>query len=229
MKKDLLLLHGAIGSKDQFSPLLPFLEENFNCFSLNFNGHGDRELPDNAFSIELFADDVLQWMQEYNKQTIDIFGYSMGGYVALFLAHLYPEKVGKIFTLSTKYNWTEENSKQEVRLLNPEKIEEKIPKFAQLLDNRHKDWKKVLHKTAEMMLVMGLSAPLTSKILKTIEHKVLVATGDSDLTATIQETINTYQLLQHGHVFIIPQCLHPFEQIDHEIIATHILKFFDRQ
>lgn len=229
MKKDLLLLHGAIGSKDQFSPLIPMLEEHFNCYTLNFTGHGDQEIPDKPFSIELFVNDVLHWMKIHNKPTIDIFGYSMGGYVALYLAHFYPEKVRRVFTLSTKFNWTEESSKQEVKLLNPEKIIEKIPKFAQLLDNRHQDWRQVLHKTAQMILAMGASPQLTSKELKEIELEILVATGDSDTTATAQETINTYQLLQKGQVLILPQCPHPFEQVDYKILTAHLLKFFNKQ
>ncbi|CAF3356859.1 unnamed protein product, partial [Rotaria sp. Silwood2] len=41
-------------------------------------------MPD-KFSIELFADDVVTYLEKNNLENIDVFGYSMGGYVAFSL------------------------------------------------------------------------------------------------------------------------------------------------
>ncbi|MBK9228864.1 MAG: alpha/beta fold hydrolase [Ignavibacteria bacterium] len=49
----------------------------------------------------------------------NIFGYSMGGYAALYAAKKYPGVIGKIFTLGTKFEWNEESSASEVKLLSP--------------------------------------------------------------------------------------------------------------
>ena len=76
-------------------------------------------------------------MNENYIQTIDIFGYSMGGYVALWLARFYPDRVGKIFTLGTKLKWNDEEAEKEIKMLNPEKVELKVPAFAQQLAERH--------------------------------------------------------------------------------------------
>ena len=54
----------------------------------------------------------------------------MGGYVALQLANKHPKYVQKIITLGTKFAWDKETAAKEVKMLNPEKIEEKIPAFA---------------------------------------------------------------------------------------------------
>ena len=77
----LLLLHGAIGAKDQLQPLAQALKNDYEVHALNFSGHGGEQMP-NSFSIELFANDVLTYLDKTNIQKINIFGYSMGGYVA---------------------------------------------------------------------------------------------------------------------------------------------------
>ncbi|MDB5283105.1 MAG: hypothetical protein JWO06_2180 [Bacteroidota bacterium] len=80
--KELLLLHGALGSKDQFNALEGVLAQEFKTHSLNFSGHGKRPSHHHAFTIQNFTHEVLDWMNENYIKTIDIFGYSMGGYVA---------------------------------------------------------------------------------------------------------------------------------------------------
>src|SRR6185436_6771769 len=85
MKKSILLLHGAIGSKNQLTPLLPFLNKEFDIHTLNFPGHGGDEISDEPFSISYFAGEVLKYFDQKNISSLYIFGYSMGGYVALYL------------------------------------------------------------------------------------------------------------------------------------------------
>src|SRR5688572_15290055 len=118
----LLLLHGAIGAASQFEKLTQLLQPDFEVFSLNFSGHGGKEIPEPGFNMPLFANDVLTFMEEKQLDKVDIFGYSMGGYVALYLALHYPEKVNRIMTLGTKFDWSPEIAAHETRMLNPLKI-----------------------------------------------------------------------------------------------------------
>src|ERR1019366_7684707 len=115
--KELLLLHGALGSIDQFSGLEEALAGEFKLYPLNLSGHGKRTSHHHAFTIQNFTHEVLDWMNEHYIKTIDVFGYSMGGYVALWLARFYPDRVGKIFTLGTKLKWNEEEAEKEIKLL----------------------------------------------------------------------------------------------------------------
>ena len=124
--KNLLVLHGAIGSKSQFDSIASLLDNQFDIHLLNFSGHGGEAFKEN-FNISQFADDVLTYLKLNKIASIDIFGYSMGGYVALYLAKNHPEKVGKIITLGTKLSWTPDIAAKETKMLVADKIEEKIP------------------------------------------------------------------------------------------------------
>ncbi|MGE0636136.1 MAG: alpha/beta fold hydrolase [Bacteroidia bacterium] len=223
----LLLLHGAIGSSKQFNTLVSLLNSQFEIHTLDFSGHGGNPIPAEPFSIELFANDVLDWMQENKIQTIDIFGYSMGGYVALYLAIYHPEKVGKVFTLATKFNWNNEGAAKEAAMLNPDKIAEKVPAFAKALEQKHgENWKAVLTKTAEMMIDLGNSPTLPLNTLSEIQQPVLVSVGDKDNMVTLEETIAAYRQLKNGQLLVLPQTQHPFEKVDAKRIAGKINRYF---
>ena len=60
MKRDILFLHGAIGSKEQFDPIIPLFTD-FNCYTLNFSGHGGLSLPEETFTIQLFGINPKSW------------------------------------------------------------------------------------------------------------------------------------------------------------------------
>ena len=225
--KKLLLLHGAIGSSQQFQQLAALLSNVFEVHTLDFSGHGGKPLPAEPFSIELFANDVLTWMQENKIETIDIFGYSMGGYVALYLAKHHPEKVGNVFTLATKFNWYPEGAAREAAMLNPEKIAEKVPAFAKALEQKHgENWKTVLTKTAEMMINLGNSPALPLTSLAEIQQPVLISVGDKDNMVTLEESIAAYRSLKNGQLLVLPQTQHPFEKVNAERIAGEIESYF---
>lgn len=146
----------------------------------------------------------------------------------MHLAHLHPEKIGKVFTIATKFNWTLESAAKETQQLNPDVIGQKIPQFTHVLSQRHQDWKVVLNKTADMMLEIGSAPVLTTDEFQNIEHQVLVATGDRDQTATVEETMEVYRHLKNGRLLIMPDTPHPLERYDIPALARHILKFFNR-
>lgn len=222
----LIVLHGALGSQTQLEPLKNLLSNDFEVISFNFSGHGG--LPfENNFSIEQFAQELNQFYLNHNLTNASIFGYSMGGYVALYFAQLFPEKVSKIITLATKFYWTEAIAEKEISMLNPEIISAKIPQFAKQLELRHhpNDWKIVLNKTAKMMQEMGCENPLQSAEYMTINTPTLCIIGDKDSMVTIEETVDVYRTLPNGSLYIMPNTKHPIEQVDVTQLSDHIVKF----
>ena len=224
--KHLLLLHGAIGSKEQLNPLNESLSDVFHVHSINFSGHGGQELKED-FSIPQFAAEVLKWMKEFRLGKISIFGYSMGGYVALYLARFYPEVVDNIITLGTKWQWDEAIAAKGVAMLDPEVIEKKLPKFAEQLAQHHQpqDWRILLNKTAGMLTEMGRSNPLRVEDYSTIQTKVLLLLGDRDKMVTLDETVAVFKRLPSAQLGILPNTPHPIEAVNMQQLA-HLIKNF---
>lgn len=212
----ILILHGALGSASQLDPLKTALQsKGHQVHSMNFSGHGGEPFQQ-QFGIEQFAEDVSLYLNNHNLKQVDIFGYSMGGYVTLWLAHLYPNRIGKIITLGTKFDWSTESASREVKKLNAEKILEKVPAFARILEHRHapNDWKVLLQKTADMMLGLGNHPLLTKEILQTITHPVTVCLGDQDDMADRGYSEEVATFLPNGKFFLFDSTPHSIEKVE---------------
>lgn len=224
-----LLLHGAIGAKDQLLPLAETLASDFYVHRLNFMGHGGEPMPDKAWSIDLFAQQVLAYLQNSipTGERAYLFGYSMGGYVGMYINRHYPGKLVKTITLATKFHWDEQGAHKEVQLLNPETILKKVPAFAEQLEKRHTphDWKLVLEKTAAMLLAMGKDNPLKPEDYGHITTPCLLLLGDRDKMVGLDETVNVFRKLPAGQMGILPGTAHPLEQVDIQQVSALVKKF----
>lgn len=227
MREKLLILHGAVGSKDRFDKIAAKLEKNFDVLRMNFSGHGGEPIPTTPFSIELFTKNVLDFLNKHEIVSINIFGFSMGGFVAIYLAAHYPERVSKIFTLGTKFNWNKETVKQQIKTLDPVAIEEKIPGYAEELELIHQpnDWRKVIDKTVEMLTEMGKKNPLTDDDVANLDIPVLLAMGDRDNMVIIEESVYSYRLMKKGQLMIIPETPHPIHNANVNVLTRAIRLF----
>ncbi|MEP7317086.1 MAG: alpha/beta fold hydrolase [Panacibacter sp.] len=223
----LLLLHGAIGGKDQLQPLAESLSKNFIVHTLSFSGHAGNDIPAEPFSIELFANDVLQYLSQHNIEQVNIFGYSMGGYVAFYLAKYYPERILKIVTLATKVYWDEAIAAKEIKMMDANILEQKVPAFAVQLAKRHapNNWKTVLTKAAEMLANLGRNNTLKTEDYSSITGSCLLLLGDRDKMVTLNETVMVYKQLPNAELGILPNTSHPIEQVDTALLSFMIQRF----
>jgi pimeloyl-ACP methyl ester carboxylesterase len=223
----IILLHGALGSKDQLQPLTRALENEFHVHSFNFSGHGGRPFPDIAFSIPLFSDQVAQYMHETGIAQAYIFGYSMGGYAAMHLAKHQPAKVNKLITLATKFHWDEKTAAREVKMLDGKTIEEKVPAFAAQLRERHapNDWLQLLDKTSQLLTELGKQNTLQLDEYTSIETPCLLLLGDRDKMVTMEETLAVYKQLPNAQLGIMPGTPHALEQVNIGVL-TEMIKVF---
>ncbi len=221
----IIFLHGALGSKEQFEGLRNSISHT-PTFAFNFDGHGDTP-TNHPYSTSLFVDNLDSFMQKNQIDQAHIFGYSMGGYVALSFALKFPERVGKILTLATKFDWTPESAAKESKMLDPQKIEEKVPHFAQALKERHDplDWKEVLNKTAEMMINLGNGAGLSDQDLNSIQNEVLISRGSEDRMVNEAESKKAANLIPNGSFHTIEGGKHPIERVDLEMLSKIINQY----
>ena len=230
MQSPLILLHGATGAAEQLQPLAAKLADAGEVQLFDFPGHGHKTMPEAPFSISFFAEALLAYIREHSWEQVNLFGYSMGGYVALYLARHHPETVNRIITLATKFHWDEATAAKEVRMLDPDTILTKVPAFAAALEQRHRacDWKDVLQRTREMMLAMGQNNPLQPADYADICKETLVLLGDRDKMVGPEETLAVHKALPEAQLGILPDTPHPVEQADTELLAGIIQRFLMR-
>ncbi|MCP2275060.1 alpha/beta fold hydrolase [Nocardia amikacinitolerans] len=100
----LILLHGGLSTAEStFGAFIPELSENRRVISVELQAHGhtpDRERP---LSYESMADDVAALITHLNLGKADLFGYSLGGGVAMQVAAGAPDLVGRLVVMSAPY------------------------------------------------------------------------------------------------------------------------------
>lgn len=224
--KNLILLHGALGSASQMKELQTALESQFNVYTLEFDGHGKKAAALDALDIKHMALELDQFMTHHAISDPIVFGYSMGGYVALYHASKLPNKIAKVITLATKFDWNPESSVKETSMLDPELMEKQIPAFCEVLNHRHgSSWKQLVNNTVEMMMRLGKNQELPDAELKKIRIPVLVCLGDKDKMVSASESNHAVSNLENGKLQILPDTSHPLERVNCKLLAELIGTF----
>lgn len=226
MKENLIVLHGALGAKSQFEELSEVLSDTFNVHLLNFEGHGGRE-SEREFSIDNFSQNLIDFLNERKLKNVKVFGYSMGGYVAINTSLDYPGFIQKIISLGTKFDWNPESAEQEVKMLDPEKIKEKVPHFAENLRKRHHpgNWEEVLKKTKSMMLSLGNGESLTVDHFLQVQIPVKIMVGDQDKMVSVEESRKVSEWIPGSEFEILENCQHPIEKVNTALLSQKITDF----
>lgn len=223
-KKTLVCLHGALGTVEDFAPLANQLAEDFDLKLLNFSGHAKGTFWPKDFRIETFAQDLEDFFKQQQLTDVAVFGYSMGGYVALYhKANFEDSPITNILTYSTKFNWVEEEVLKETSKLDPVSIQTKVPHFAEELEIRHGErWKQVLRSTAHMMQNLQKLDGLTHEDLADVSCPVLILRGTEDRMVTMTESEKAANHLMNGRYVEIENGKHELSTENSEQIIQQI-------
>ncbi|VXB20004.1 Alpha/beta hydrolase [Arthrobacter sp. 9AX] len=100
----LLLLHGGLFDiEQQFGALIPGLSEGRTVIATDFQGHGRTNDTDRPLGTADLASDVVGLLAHLDVREVDVFGFSVGGAVALHLAVKHPELVRKLVVSSVAF------------------------------------------------------------------------------------------------------------------------------
>jgi len=99
-----LFLHSALGSSQELEDIRGRFSER-STITVDLPGHGEsvtsREAIDTQWIGEVLCN-ALDWL---SIGTVDVVGYSLGGYVGLELAARAPKKVRSVVSHAMKYYW----------------------------------------------------------------------------------------------------------------------------
>jgi len=86
-----VLLHGFLENQSMWNDFIPELSKRNRVITIDLLGHGATECLGYVHSMEDQADMVHHVLMDLNIRKAILIGHSMGGYVALAFAELFPE------------------------------------------------------------------------------------------------------------------------------------------
>jgi len=102
--RPLLLCHGFTGAKEDFTSwLYPLGHAGWHAVAPDLRGHGDSPKPEGveAYSLDVFAADLVGLLDALGWDRATILGHSMGGMVVQVLALKAPERVQALVLMDT--------------------------------------------------------------------------------------------------------------------------------
>ena len=84
----LIILHGLFGMLDNWQTIAKELSKDYMVILLDLRNHGKSPHSED-WSVEIMANDVIQFMEDNWIHEMDIIGHSMGGKIAMQLATEY--------------------------------------------------------------------------------------------------------------------------------------------
>jgi pimeloyl-ACP methyl ester carboxylesterase len=96
-----VLLHGFLENKTMWKDLAPSLAKKNRVIAIDLLGHGETDCLGYVHSMEENAEIVKTILSHLRIRKAIFIGHSMGGYVALAFAELYPETIKGIVLLNS--------------------------------------------------------------------------------------------------------------------------------
>jgi len=125
-----VLIHGFPLCRKMWRPQFNCLPDaGFRLVTPDLRGFGESDAPVGPYSIDLFADDMVELLDHLDIDRAVVGGMSMGGYVLFNLLERYPERITAACFLTTRANADDEAGRarrlqlaQEVMKFGPQAI-----------------------------------------------------------------------------------------------------------
>jgi pimeloyl-ACP methyl ester carboxylesterase len=198
--KPLVLLHGAFG----LASVYPALAKNRQQIAVELQGHGHTADIDRLLTIEQMADDVAALLEHLKLERADVFGYSMGGIVALGLAIRHPKVVDRVAINGSHFAPIEEayepQAFKQFKSLPadfaPPPLKGPYDKVAPDL----KEWPVLVAKIKKMGLEWK---GFTREQMKAIKAPVLITLGDRDGVKP-EHAVEMFRLIPKAKLAVFP-------------------------
>ena len=121
----MLFLHGFLENQSLWNKIAVHFSQKYRVITVDLLGHGNTECTGYVHTMEDQADMLFALISHLRLRKINVIGHSMGGYIALAFAELYPDHVKSL----TLINSTSRADSDE-RKLNRERAMDVVKKNA---------------------------------------------------------------------------------------------------
>jgi len=157
----IVLLHGFLENKTMWDTFVPELSKKNRIITIDLLGHGETESLGYIQTMEENADVVNEVLSKLRIRKAILVGHSMGGYVALAFAELYPEKMkGLVLLNSTSKEDSPERKKNRDRAIKAVKKDYETFIRLSIANLFSEENREILIKEIEEVKIQALKTPL---------------------------------------------------------------------
>src|SRR5258706_1878127 len=224
----LVLLHGSPLDPPLCDEIVLLLKDSFDLIIPDLRGFGESTTIETPYTMNDYASDIASLLDQLSIQKAAVAGHSMGGYVALAFARLYPERISALALVSSQV-LADPPDRKEGRYKSAAEVAEKgiggvvetmTPKFTS-----DPQWQAFARKSMEAQqpaAYIGALKAMAERVdctpmLSTIKYPVVIVHGDADALIPIERAREVKAALPKSHLVEIksaghmPMCEAPSE------------------
>jgi pimeloyl-ACP methyl ester carboxylesterase len=232
----LVLVHGYPLDHTTWKPIIPFLKSNVRAILPDLRGFGKSPVADGIYSMELLAGDICALLDQLKIQKAVIIGHSMGGYVSLAFARLFPERLLGIGLVGSKTN-ADAPDKVAGRKEMAEAIQQQGMQATldRMLANLTRDTDVAKQITPIMLSTspqagMGASLGMAERVdstamLRKLDLPGLVMVGTDDPFSPVQPARELAQSMKNARLVEIDRAGHMMMMEQPQVVATGLNDF----
>lgn len=218
-----LLLHGFMENGSIWDPFIKDLSKQYKLIVVDLPGHGKSDDLKEDYSLDHIASLIKGLLDSLSISRVDIVGHSMGGYVGLALADLYPKIISSLclfHSISASDNYETKNIRdKKIKILasHPTQfIEESIrnlfwknniDRFKKEIDQLADSAKRGSTAGYQHALLAMKNRPDRSQILKSGLSTYLIA-GKYDPVIPLSKSLSEIESINHGKSYILQKSGH---------------------
>jgi len=101
----IIFMHGLTANAHAFDGLMAAgLSPAFHVLSVDLRGRGETDAPVSGYTMKEHAEDIIGLMDHLKIKKAVVAGHSFGGFLALYLARFYPDRVDKLILMDAAAN-----------------------------------------------------------------------------------------------------------------------------
>ncbi|WP_420457473.1 alpha/beta fold hydrolase [Rubrivirga sp.] len=224
----LLVLHGALGSTElETDRLIRVWERDFQVIGLDLPGHGrSGPLAGPAPTWRPYVGAAITALETVAAGPAAVFGFSMGGGVALALARQRPDLVSRLAVHGVNVQWDRAEVEAMTNPMDPATMEAEHPFWARRLSEVHgaDRWRGLV----DQMIAFTRGLPddrMPDADLAQIAIPTLVSAGDRDRFFDVRHAVGLWRALPDARLQILPGLDHPIQGVDVPTFAAGVREF----
>jgi len=220
--RTILLLHGANGSAAEMAPLPAPLGAHGPVIAHNLPGHGGRVVPE-RLSFEAAAADAIERLDRDKVERAFVVGYSLGGYLATYLARHFPGRILGACGVAAKFVFDEETVTRWTYLAQPARLERPgNPRAAEMLAAHGPAWHAVTLANSALFRSLGEKPAMGDADFKALARPVLLVNSNRDALVPWEETLRIGGLIPGARLVMFYGLAHPLRNVPVTRVAEAI-------
>jgi pimeloyl-ACP methyl ester carboxylesterase len=204
----LVLLHGGGDTiETSFGRILPLLARDRQVIAFEQRGFGHTaDNSDRPFSFEESAEDTAALLQHLHVERADLFGFSNGGTIALFVAMRHPSLVHRIVAVTAimKRGWVPAPFWASMEAAQPSSMPKELQDAYRKVAPHPENLESFFHKCRDRMRDFQ---DVPDEAIRAIAAPTLVISSDRDVMLP-EGAVALFRLLPHAQLGLIPGATH---------------------